>query len=47
MPPDIAAEFRGGGRLVNSSQTSENAQPKLIRAVNSTNSGNGKSEFKR
>lgn len=46
MPPDIAAEFRGG-RLVNSSQTSENAQPKLIRAVNSTNSGNGKSEFKR
>lgn len=47
MPPDIAAEFRGGGRLVNSSHTSENAQPKLIRAVNSTNSGNGKSEFKR
>jgi|GEM_PF-4355186 len=49
MPPNVAAEFRGnsGRTLVNRSQTNENTQPKLIRAVNSTNSANRKSEFKR
>jgi len=49
MPPNLAAEFRGnsGRTLVNRSQTNENTQPKLIRAVNSTNSANRKSEFKR
>jgi hypothetical protein len=48
MPPNVAAQFRNGGaRLVTPRQTDKSSQPQIIRAVNSTSSGNRKSGFKR